>query len=210
MVRCSRFVRRFKAHAISGRARDESLGPAERADAPESQGLFQRLREGVWRVRRIAVTGRADHFRLRRAMSTASSRRRLEGQLDQVYHQARKYMEDWTVGDVFSATSMCRRMINAQISSLSVSVDSQDIIDDLMTYKERTLLTHIVKAMPKFMLSAPGMKRRARAVDTLLERVQGVHTPAQRAGAPRDLADDILSLHVRRVRIRPRQSQQHV
>ena len=137
----------------------------------------------------------ADHFRLRKAMSSAYSRGRLEGQLDQVYHQARNYMSDWMVGDVFSATSMCRRMINAQISSLSVSVDSQDIIDDLMTYKERALITHIVKAMPKFMLSTPGMKRRAKAVDTLLERVQSVHTPAQRMGVPRDLADDILSLH---------------
>ena len=39
------------------------------------------------------------------------------------------------------------------------------------------------------------MRRRAGAVDTLLERVQGVHTPAQRAGSPRDLADDLLSLH---------------
>ena len=45
------------------------------------------------------------------------------------------------------------------------------------------------------MLSTPGMRRRAGAVDTLLERVQGVHTPAQRAGSPRDLADDLLSLH---------------
>ncbi len=137
----------------------------------------------------------ADHFRLRRAMSSSYSRGRLEGQLDQVYYQARKYMSDWMVGDVFSATNVCRRMINAQISQLSVSVDSQDIIDDLMTYKERALTTHIVKAMPKFMLNTPGMKRRAKAVDTLLERVQGVHTQAQRTGAPRDLADDILSLH---------------
>ena len=41
----------------------------------------------------------------------------------------------------------------------------------------------------------PGMKRRAKAVDTLLERIQSVHTPAQRAGCPRNLADDWLSLH---------------
>ena len=32
-------------------------------------------------------------------------------------------------------------------------------------------------------------------MDTLLERVQSVHTPAQRAGCPRNLADDRLSLH---------------
>ena len=45
------------------------------------------------------------------------------------------------------------------------------------------------------MLNTPGMKRRAKTVDTLLERIQNVHTPAQRAGCPRDLADDWLSLH---------------
>ena len=86
-------------------------------------------------------------------------------------------------------------MINAQISPMSVSVDSQDIFDDLTKYKERALLTYIIKALPKFILSTPGMRRRAGAVDVLLGRVQGVHTPAQRAGAPRDLADDLLSLH---------------
>ena len=137
----------------------------------------------------------ADHFRLRKSMAPAYSRGRLEGQLDQLYHHARKYVANWTVGDTFPATNMCRRMINAQISPLSVGVDTQDIIDDLMTYKERALSTHIVKVLPKFMLSTPGMKRRAKAVDTLLARVQSVHTSAQRADAARDLADDLLSLH---------------
>ena len=88
----------------------------------------------------------ADHFRLRKSMSPAYSRGRLMGQLDQLDHYARTYMADWTVGDSLSATPMCRRMINAQISPLSVSVDSQDIIDDLMKYKERALTTHIVNA----------------------------------------------------------------
>ena len=59
-----------------------------------------------------------DHFRLRKAMGPAYSRGRLASQLDQVYHYARKYMADWTVGDSLSATPMCRRMINAQLSPL--------------------------------------------------------------------------------------------
>ncbi len=137
----------------------------------------------------------ADHFRLRKAMGPAYSRGRLVGQVDQIFHQARKYMANWKVGDSYAARSMCRRMINAQISPLSVSVDTQDIINDLMTYKERALNTHIIRVLPKFMLNTPGMKRRAKAVDTLLERVQNVHTPAQRTGCPRNLADDWLSLH---------------
>ena len=128
-------------------------------------------------------------------MGPAYSRGRLVAQLDQLYQHARNYMATWKVGDSYSAARLCRRMINAQISPLSVSVDSQDLIDDLIKYKERALTTHIMKALPKFMLNTPGMKRRAKAVDTLLERVQSVHTSAQRAGCPRNLADDWLSLH---------------
>ena len=137
----------------------------------------------------------ADHFRLRKSMSPAYSRGRLEGQLAILYHHARNHMAGWAVGNAYPATSMSRLMINAQLSPLFVGVESQDIFDDLAKYKERALLTHVIKALPKFMLNTPGMKRRAKAVDTLLERIQSVHTPAQRAGAPRDLADDWLSLH---------------
>ena len=87
----------------------------------------------------------ADHFRLRKSMSAAYSRRRLEGQLDQLYHHARNHMANWTVGDSYTATNMSRRMVNAQLSPLFVNVDSQDIFDDLSKYKERALLVHIVE-----------------------------------------------------------------
>ena len=102
----------------------------------------------------------ADHFRLRKAMSPGYSRGRLEGQLATLCRLAREHMAGWTVGDTLPATSMSRQLINAQLSPLFVSVDSQDIFDDLAKYKERALLTHIVKILPKFMLSTPGMRRR--------------------------------------------------
>ena len=137
----------------------------------------------------------ADHFRLRKALAPAYSRRRLADQVGDLIHHTRKHMAEWRVGDTVSATKMCRRMINAQISPMYVSVDSQDIFDDLSIYKERALNVHITKALPRFMLKTPGMKRRAKAVDTLLGRIQSVHTPAQRAGCPRNLADDLLSLN---------------
>ena len=114
---------------------------------------------------------------------------------EKVFRYARKYMTEWKVGATLPATRTCRRMINAQISPLSVSVETQDIIDDLIAYKERALSTHIVRSLPKFMLKTPGMKRRGKAVDVLLGRIQSVHTPAQRSGCPRNLADDLLSLH---------------
>ena len=135
-----------------------------------------------------------DHFRLRKAMGPANSRARLAGRLDEVYRLARQHMATWKAGETFPVRA-CRRMINAQLSPLCLAVESQDIIDDLMDFKERALMTHIINALPRFMLSTPGMKRRAKTVDTLLERIQSVHTPAQRAGCPRNLADDWLSLH---------------
>ena len=135
-----------------------------------------------------------DHFRLRKAMGPAYSRARLAGRLDEVYRLVRQHMATWKAGETFPVRA-CRRMINAQLSPLCLAVESQDIIDDLMDFKERALMTHIINALPRFMLSTPGMKRRAKTVDTLLERIQSVHTPAQRAGCPRNLADDWLSLH---------------
>ena len=137
----------------------------------------------------------ADHFRLRKAMQPGYSRARLAGQIDDLYRHVREFMSDWKVGDVYQATSMCRRLVNAQLSPFFIGVDSQDIFDDLASFKERALSVHIVKALPKFTLKTPGMRRRAKSVDVLLERIQGAHTSAQRAGCPRNLADDWLSLH---------------
>ncbi len=137
----------------------------------------------------------ADHFRLRKSLSAAYSRNRLAGQMDELYGHARKHMAEWKVGDSYPATRMSRLMINAQISPLMIGVESQDLIDDLLKFKERALSVHIMKIMPKFMLKTPGMRRRAKVIATLLERVESVHTHAQRAGAHRNLVDDYLSLH---------------
>ena len=137
----------------------------------------------------------ADHFRLRKSLHPGYARARLEGQVDQLYHHARTHMANWTVGDSFSMVSMCRHLMNAQLSPLMASMDSQDIFDDLIKYKERALATTLVGIMPKFMLRTPRMKRRAKMINILLDRVQSSHTPAQRAGYPRDIADELLSLH---------------
>ena len=137
----------------------------------------------------------ADHFRLRKFLSPAYSRARLVGQLDQLYNRGRAYMSTLTVGDSYRATSMSRAMVNAQLSPLFIGVDTQDLMDDLMVYKERALSVHIAKILPKFTLNTPGMRRRAAVLDTLMERVLTVHTPVQRVDSPRNLVDDYLSLH---------------
>ncbi len=137
----------------------------------------------------------ADHFRYRKSIQPAYSRTRLEEQLDAFVAHARTELATWKVGEAGVGVQMCRSLANAAMSPLSVSIDSQDVVDDLHKFKERALKTHIGRSLPKFMLKTPGMKRRARLVDEVVERVLAVHTPAQRAGCPRDLADDLLTIH---------------
>jgi len=137
----------------------------------------------------------ADHFRLRKAMQPGYSREKLGAQLHELYPLVRKYMADWKVGSTRQAVDLCRLMINSQVSPLIMSVESQDIVEDLIKFKERALTTHVAKVLPKFLLHTPGMKGAAKAIEVAVQRVKSVHTPAQRAGCPRTLADDLLSLH---------------
>ena len=136
-----------------------------------------------------------DHFRYRKTMTPAYSRARVEEQMDLICSKARKYMAGWKVGESYPARDLCRKMMNAQMSPLMMNIDTQDIMDDIAAYKERALSTHLLHILPKFLLQTPGMKRKAKAIDTLIERVQSVHTAAQRAGCPRNFVDDLLSLN---------------
>ena len=137
----------------------------------------------------------ADHFRLRKAMQPAYSRKRLEGQLGALYHQARTQMANWTVGDALSVLDMSRQLAMTELSHLAISVNTQDIITELIQYKTRAMNAHILEIVPKFLLKTPGMRRRAKHAHELANRILNSHTAAQRAGCPRDLADDLISLH---------------
>ncbi|MXZ29804.1 MAG: cytochrome P450 [Acidimicrobiia bacterium] len=145
----------------------------------------------------------ADHFRYRKTIQPAYSRSRLEAELSTLCDHARRHMATWSVGESRSAVPMCRKLVNSEMSPLTVSIDSQDVVDDLHTFKERALKTHIGRTMPKFMLRTPAMKRRAKLIDEVVTRVQRVHTPAQRAGCPRNLADDLLSMHANDCQLLP-------
>ena len=122
----------------------------------------------------------AEHFRLRKSLGAAYSRGRLMGQMDFLCRRAREYLASWTVGDLYPASRMSRHMVNAQISPLFISIDTQDIFEDMTAFKERALNVHILGILPKFMLKTPSMRRRAKLLDDLVEKVQSVHTPAQR------------------------------
>ncbi|WP_420625730.1 cytochrome P450 [Candidatus Poriferisodalis sp.] len=145
----------------------------------------------------------AEHFQWRKAMRPSCSRERLEDRMGDIVANARKHMAKWQIGDTESAVQMCRRLVNAQFSPLHLSIDSQDLIDDLIAFKERAVGVYLARALPKFMLKTPGMRRRERSIDALLERVEKSHTPAQRMGCPVDQADELLDLHHTNPRLLP-------
>ena len=160
-----------------------------------SRNYFTPVEKAYGAVCALPSLDGGDLFRYRKSMSPAYSRGRLEERLDTVYRKAREYMADWKVGETYSATNLCRRMINAQIGPLFLNLNSQDVMDDISDFKDRALSTHLIGVLPKFMMKTPKMKRKAEALDRLKERALNTHTSTQRAGCPRDLVDDLLSLH---------------
>ncbi|MYH88568.1 MAG: hypothetical protein F4125_08350, partial [Acidimicrobiaceae bacterium] len=102
----------------------------------------------------------ADHFRYRKSLQPGYSRKRLEEQLGPALAYTRESMATWEVGRKYPAVQLSRLLVNSAMSPLFVSVESQDIIEDLCIYKSRALQTHVSRTLPKFMLKTPGMRRR--------------------------------------------------
>ena len=137
----------------------------------------------------------AEHYRMRKALRAGYSRATLEARLDEVYKFCRASLEKWVPGQPIPGAAACQELMSVQVSQLMVGVDASDHIDDLLTYEHRSLVTHVQKALPKFMMQTPGMARKRKRIFEMLNRVLNAHTPAQRKGKPKDLVDHILSLH---------------
>ena len=138
----------------------------------------------------------ADHFRFRKSLQSAYSRKTLTRRLDEVYDLARAHMASWDVGTTMPVQVMMRPLLNAQSSPLLASIDTQAEIADALEYKARVLNVGIVKIMPRFMLKTPSMRRLAKATQKIVDRMQRTHTAAQRVGMHEDVVDAYLALHV--------------
>ena len=137
----------------------------------------------------------AEHFRLRKALRASYGRTRLENSLSAVCRNARQHMASWSVGDTVGAVALTRNLMGAVVPPYLVSVETDDVFDDLVAYKTRALKTQMMNILPKWLLETPGMKRKAKSINVLRDRIVDSHTPALRVGCPRDHADDVLSLH---------------
>ncbi len=160
-----------------------------------SQDYFQEVNRVYGSARSIHSMDGADHFRYRKTMQPAYSREMLVERLNETYDNARAHLATWQVGDALPAQQMLRPLMNAQVSPLLTSTHTQDLIDNVLKHKMRVLNVGLVKLLPKFMLRTPMARRRAKVTDQLTERIMEAHTPGQRAGQPRDVVDDYLSLH---------------
>ena len=142
----------------------------------------------------------ADHFSLRKALQRVYSVKKLESELDTLFDLIRNHMKNhWKVGSHIQLYGASRFFVNSQIMPILMSTDTNDIFEDLIRWKNTLLVVHIILNLPKFLarlvLNTPKLKRGSKAVDLAVKRIQQNHTPAQRAGCPRELADEILSLH---------------
>ena len=152
--------------------------------------------ETVWGVARsIASMDGADHFRMRRAMRAGNSRSVVLDRLKEVCALARRTMGDWGIGNVLPGELSSQRLLGVQVSQLSCSVDSHEVVDDLLIYQNRALMTHVQGLLPKFMLKTPGMLRARRNILEMFAEIHSTHTTAQRVGKRRDLIDDAMELH---------------
>ncbi len=139
----------------------------------------------------------ADHFRLRKVMGSVYSEKRFFNKLDHLIRLTRDFMaeHDWKKGTELTVKRDMRLLINLQMTNLMVSTDSQDVFEDLVKWKEGASNTFVGHLLPSWWMKTPTMKRRFRLLLQFIQRIEQNHTPFQRTGKDRELADDLISMH---------------
>ncbi len=160
-----------------------------------SKDYISGLEEALGVSRSLPGMDGAEHYRMRKAQYTAFTKGRLNERLDELLHEVRVGLDSWKEGDVLIARDAIRRLMARQVTQLSVSLDLSEYMDDILSYKNRMLITHVQKALPKFFLKTPKMAAKGRRIDQVYAMIRNTHTPGQRENKPRDLIDDLLSLH---------------
>lgn len=160
-----------------------------------AKDYFEGVNKAYGVSRSIHSIDGADHFRFRKSMNTAYSRKAFTKRLDEALDLARKHMASWDVGAEMPAQRMLRELVNAQTSPLLANIDTRDEIVDALKYKMRVLNVGIIKLLPKFTLKTPAMRRRAKAIENIVDRMAAKHTAGQRAGREEDVVDAYLALH---------------
>ena len=175
--------------------RSEPMGPKVWTLILRSKEYLASVESAYGASRTIHTMDGADHFHLRKALQPSHSPETFLRRLDEVYRMARQHLSSWDVGDTFQAGPRFRRYLNAQMSPLLVGHDTTDVAEDILAFHKLLLIAHLTGLLPKLLLKMPGMRRRAKLMSQMAERIKTSHTPAQRAGQPPDVIDGYLAVH---------------
>ena len=147
-------------------------------------------------ARSIASMDGADHFRMRKTMRSGISRAVIADRLSELFALGRKiFSEEWPIGKEVPGETACQHLIGEQIAQFTVSTAPTEVLDELLAFEYRALLVHVFGILPKIVLRTPRMKRYHAHILELYTQIHATHTPAQRQGKRRDLADDMMDLH---------------
>ena len=137
----------------------------------------------------------AEHFRLRKLLRPAYSRATLANHLPELIQHCQTSLREWEQGSVDMAIAMTQRLFSRQVSQLMIGIDCSEYANELLAYEHRALNVYVARAMPKFMMNTPRMKRAKRFVAKLVDDIRSSHTRALREGKQPDLADTLLEIH---------------
>ena len=160
-----------------------------------SKETMEGIEKALGASRGLSGMDGAEHYRMRKAQSMAFTRSRMNERLGDLFRGIRMAIDSWEVADVLVARDEIRRLTSCQVGQLMVSLDIADYMVDILSYKNRLLITHAQKTLPEFFLKTPKMSASRRRIDRVYSMIRNSHTPALRENKPRDLADDLLSLH---------------
>ena len=160
-----------------------------------SKDYIQGLEEIFGASRTMPGSDGPEHHKLRKSLRSAYSRRSLAARLPELISHCKDSIGRWQQGDVFRASTTFQKHISSQVSHLVMSLDCSEYSEELIAYEHRALITHVMGALPKFMLKTPKMRRARHHIPRLVREIHTSHTTGQRAGLEPDIADAILKLH---------------
>ncbi len=162
-----------------------------------SGAYFRQLEQACGASGLITSLDGADHFRLRKVMSSVYSESKFFERIDDFCNLTIRFMAEWNWRRDFelSVQNDTRLLINSQMTNIIVSTDSQDVFSELVKWKERASNAYVGNILPKWMMKTPRMKRRFNTLVDFVRRIEQNHTPHQRSAQRRELADELISLH---------------